>query len=115
MDTYRKSFYAGVHYFCNGVAQFVVEVTSLRRYYFDLPQGGLEILCIIVFKGHLKEIEKVKKVLKLTESDSPGATTETIDTSDNKLIFLYLKTRHCKCYTVHLEFFTVCKFHGFHG
>ena len=57
------------------------EVTGLRRYYSDLPQGGLEIPCNIVFKGHLKEIEKVKKVLKLTESDSPSATTETVDNS----------------------------------
>ena len=57
------------------------EVTGLRCYSSDLPQGGLEIPCNIVFKGHLKEIDKLKKVLKLTESDSPGAITETVDNS----------------------------------
>ena len=46
------------------------KVTGLRRYSSDLPQGGLEIPC-----------NMVKKVLKLTESDSPSATTETVDNS----------------------------------
>ena len=57
------------------------EVTGLLCYSSDLPQRGLEIPCKIVFKGNLKEIEKVKKVLKLTKSDSHGATTETSDNS----------------------------------
>ena len=39
-------------------------VTGRRRYSADLPQGGLEIPCFVVFEGKLKEIEKLKCVLK---------------------------------------------------
>jgi hypothetical protein len=39
-------------------------VTGRRRYSADLPQGGLEIPCFVVFEGKFKEIEKLKRVLK---------------------------------------------------
>ena len=39
------------------------EVTGLWCYSFDLPQGGLEIPCNLVFEGSLKEVEKVKKLV----------------------------------------------------
>ena len=40
-----------------------------------------------MFKGRLKEIEKIKKLTKLTESDSPITNTEIVDTTGNKLIY----------------------------
>ena len=35
-------------------------VTGARRYSADLPQGGLEIPCRLLFSGEKKEINKVK-------------------------------------------------------
>ena len=35
-------------------------VTGTRRYSSDLPQGGLEIPCSLLFSGEKKEINKVK-------------------------------------------------------
>lgn len=35
-------------------------VTGTRRYSSDLPQGGLEIPCRLLFSGEKKEINKVK-------------------------------------------------------
>ena len=36
-----------------------------RRYSADLPQGGLEIPCRLLFEGEIKEIEKVTKHFKV--------------------------------------------------
>ena len=41
-------------------------VTGHRRYSADLPQGGLEIPCVLRFEGKLKEITKIKKFVKPT-------------------------------------------------
>ena len=48
----------------------------------DLPQGGLEIPCNLVFEGNLKEVEKVKKLVTLVESDPP-TSTEAVDANEN--------------------------------
>ena len=39
------------------------KVTGSRRYSSDLPQGGLEIPCSLLFKANVKEITKLRKVL----------------------------------------------------
>ena len=39
-------------------------VIGSRRYSVDLPQGGLEIPCILTFKSEPKEIQKLKKWFK---------------------------------------------------
>ena len=39
-------------------------VTGKRRRSADLPQGGLEIPCFVVFKADPQEIQKLKRVLK---------------------------------------------------
>ena len=38
-------------------------VTGARRYSSDLPQGGLEIPCTLLFSGEKKKINKVKFLL----------------------------------------------------
>ena len=58
------------------------EVTGLRCYSSDLPQGGLEIPCNLVFEGDLKEVEKVKKLVTLVES-GPPTSTEAVDANEN--------------------------------
>ena len=37
-----------------------------QRYLVDLPQGGLEIPCILVFTGSVKEVSKVEKLVSGT-------------------------------------------------
>lgn len=39
-------------------------VMGHRRYFSDLLQGGLEIPCVLMFEGKIKEILKIKKFLK---------------------------------------------------
>ena len=38
-------------------------VNGRRKYSTDLPQGGMEIPCILLFKGETKEIKKLVKLL----------------------------------------------------
>lgn len=38
-------------------------VVGGRQYSIDLPQGGLEIPCLLQFTGHEKEIKKLKRCL----------------------------------------------------
>ena len=38
-------------------------VTASRRYSRDLPQGGLEIPCVLTFQGCEKDIAKVSKLV----------------------------------------------------
>lgn len=39
------------------------QVTGGRKYSSDLPQGGMEIPCILNFKGEPKEVKKLIKLL----------------------------------------------------
>lgn len=39
-------------------------VTGRRRYSADLPQGGLEVPCSLLFKAKANEIKKLKRLLK---------------------------------------------------
>ena len=41
-------------------------VTASRRYSGDLPQGGLEIPCLLTFKGTMKDIAKITRLVKYT-------------------------------------------------
>ena len=47
------------------------EVTGVRHYSSDLPQGGLEVPCKLTFTASPKEIAKLKKLL------SPAPSNET--------------------------------------
>ena len=38
-------------------------VSATRRYSMDLPQGGLEILCVVKFIANAKEIHKLKLLI----------------------------------------------------
>ena len=55
-------------------------VTGSRRYSGDLPQGGLEIPCMLVFTGESAQIEKLHKGLKKT---SVERTSEVISKFDD--------------------------------
>lgn len=45
-----------------------------RRYSADLPQGGLEIPCVLTFKGMPKDIEKVAKLLRSAATEGERKT-----------------------------------------
>ena len=51
------------------VATITCKVTGPRRFSADLPQGGLEIPCKLIFTGIAKDVEKVTRLLRLTESE----------------------------------------------
>ena len=61
------------------------KVTGSRRYYSDLPQGGLEIPCIIEFRGETSAILKVEKFIKRhppenwSKSENPAAAMDSSD------------------------------------
>ena len=59
----------------NGV--MTVLTTQRRRFSADLPQGGLEIPCVITFEGAGKEIQKVRKLV--TAAMLPTASTSCAD------------------------------------
>ena len=40
------------------------KVTGPKRYSVDLPQGGLELPCILTFIGSCEKISKIKKILQ---------------------------------------------------
>lgn len=44
--------------------EIICEITGSRRYSFDLPRGGLEIPCLLIFRSHdKKEVKKLKKCI----------------------------------------------------
>ena len=51
-------------------------VTGNRRYSRDLPQGGLEIPCSLIFHGDPLKIEKVKQLIKELLQDDKGMEEE---------------------------------------
>ena len=57
-------------------------MTGGRRYSEDLPQGGLEIPCIITFEGVEKDVKKVKRLISAALTP-PAAAAESLP-PDNK-------------------------------
>lgn len=51
------------HLFLHGNETIIVQITGKRRFSADLPQGGLELPCSLIFDGETKDILKVKKLL----------------------------------------------------
>lgn len=50
-----------------------------RRFLDDLPQGGLEVHCILIFRGESKDVVKMRKLLvpvSLKHTTAPGAENE---------------------------------------
>lgn len=60
--------------------------TKKGRFSDDLPQGGLEIPCILSFEGASKEIQKVKKMVTaaLSNNPTPKSCTENDELQPNK-------------------------------
>lgn len=45
--------------------EITCKITESRRYSFDLPQGGLEIPCLLIFRSHDEnEVKKLKKCIR---------------------------------------------------
>ena len=69
--------------FLRGNGTITCIVTAARRFSVDLPQGGLEVPCKLVFKGPKALILKIKKlVLPLTPpAEEPPCKKRKVDTS----------------------------------
>ena len=48
------------------------QVSGGRRYSADLPQGGLEIPCVLKFQGKVEDVNKVKKLAALILTPNPN-------------------------------------------
>ena len=55
-----------------GGAIFCV-VTDTRRYSYDLPQGGMEIPCLLKFRGNSNILQKIKQLLQRDEDEDINA------------------------------------------
>ena len=54
-------------------------ITASRRFSDDLPQGGLEVPCILIFRGESKDVAKMRKLLvpvSMKDTTAPGAENE---------------------------------------
>ena len=55
-------------------------ITASRRFSADLPQGGLEVPCILIFRGDPKDVAKMKKLVvpfnSVKQTATPGAENE---------------------------------------
>ena len=75
------------------------EVTGARRYSSDLPQGGLELPCKLIFSGPVKETAKIKRLFQLAPSDKtlklPNVTTSTVNTIT--IMYASQSTSHTNC------------------
>ena len=49
--------------YCIG-GNIICIVATKRCYSADLPQGGLEVPCLLIFKAQSKEIQKLKVILR---------------------------------------------------
>ena len=65
----------------NGVIN--ISTTETRRFSADLPQRGLEILYLIIFKGPGKEVQKVRKLVTAALLTTP-AKSFTDEVQPNK-------------------------------
>ena len=64
------------------VGQSSVVLLALRRYSHDLPQGGLEVPCTLVFEGNSKYTKKVKGIVE--KALKPTNEAETLPPAQNK-------------------------------
>ena len=51
-------------------------ITGGRRFSADLPQGGLEVPCTLLFRGEPKDIAKMRKLIPVTSTKSPTRSTD---------------------------------------
>ena len=54
-------------------------VNGRRQYSSDLPQGGLEVPCRLIFKGNKKDIDKIKLLLQKSNKMSVETKSEVVD------------------------------------
>jgi len=66
---YLERYLRCVHalFLCKG-GTIQCQVTERRHFSADLPQGGMEIPCMLTFMGDPKEVAKVRKLLTLNKA-----------------------------------------------
>ena len=53
-------------------------VNGWRQYSSDLPQGGLEVPCCLIFKGSKKDIDKIKLLLQQKSPHQKFTTSDEV-------------------------------------
>ena len=76
------------HLFLSRGGIITCTVSGLRKYSDDLPQGGLEVPCLLTFQGDKPAIEKVKKLLH----DKPKDQLK--DKEQKTIVELVAKAKH---------------------
>ena len=66
------------HLFLRKGGDILCTITGGRQHSFDLPQGGLEIPCELMFKGDKKSVDKVKQLLHKGPSISPAVKLQKV-------------------------------------
>jgi len=59
-------------------------ITGSRRFSADLPQGGLEVPCTLIFRGEPKDVAKMRKLVVPVTSTKSSAPDETENKPPNK-------------------------------
>ena len=65
--------------------EITCQVTGSKKYSTDLPQGGLEIPCKLIFKGEKKLVSKVSKLLKEALTSGLVSVPTKEEDSEHKL------------------------------
>ncbi len=60
------------------------QVTGSRRFSQDLPQGGLEIPCELIFEGSAKEVRKAEKLVRATLNSAAPTVQQDPGASNDK-------------------------------
>ena len=64
LDTYHKQYLRFASYFLEENSTLTCQVTGARHYSINLPQGGLEIPCKLIFYGESRLIVEVQNLLQ---------------------------------------------------
>ena len=65
------------HLFLSRGGSITCTVTGIRKYSDDLPQGGLEVPCLLTFRGDEPAIEKVRNLLHDKPKDQAGEVVKS--------------------------------------
>ena len=79
------------------------QVTGTRHYSVDLPQGGLEIPCRLIFSGHASLIAKVQKLLQEAITSGMLKPCNNDSVLQQQSLLKSLRTSAGSCKMVHLK------------
>ena len=61
-------------------------VTGTRRYLYDLPQGGMEIPCLLKFRGNKEILQKINQLLHSQDKDEDANVKVPVEEPPAKVL-----------------------------